>query len=354
MRNDPRPAHVPEPLPDVFDPALAPPELKKEGSAWFAVFSKNVPQRRLDVDLVHTFEHDSIVSCLRFSADGKYLATGCNRSAQIFDTKTGAKTCVLVDKTSTWLGDCYIRDVCFSPDGKYLVTCGEDKKIRIWDIAKECIRSILDGHQREIYTLDVSKDGRLLVSGSGDGTAKIWNLETGKHITFSAPNPPPTDEGVTSVAISPDGRLVAAGYLDTYIRLWDVETGRYMGGLMGHKDSVYSVAFTPDGKGLISGSLDQTSKHWDLTPLVSRGADGRGHEGLKEETRYERCPCTANFTGHKDYVLSVAVTHDSQWAVSGSKDLGVRFWDLRTGQPQLMLQGHKNSGLLYLCILCAE
>ena len=54
--------------------------------------------------------------------------------------------------------------------------------------------------------------------------------------------------------------------------------------------------------------------------------------------------CTMNFTGHKDYVLSVAVSHDGQWVVSGSKDRGVQFWDAKTAVVQCMLQGHKNSG----------
>ena len=54
--------------------------------------------------------------------------------------------------------------------------------------------------------------------------------------------------------------------------------------------------------------------------------------------------CTMNFIGHKDYVLSVAVSHDGKWVVSGSKDRGVQFWDANTAVAQCMLQGHKNSG----------
>ncbi|KZP01924.1 WD40 repeat-like protein [Athelia psychrophila] len=50
-----------------------------------------------------------------------------------------------------------------------------------------------------------------------------------------------------------------------------------------------------------------------------------------------------DFTGHTDYVLSVAVSHDGQWVASGSKDRGVRLWDSRTAIVQCMLQGHKNS-----------
>ncbi len=47
-------------------------------------------------------------------------------------------------------------------------------------------------------------------------------------------------------------------------------------------------------------------------------------------------------------MLSVALTPDGQWVLSGSKDRGVQFWDPRTGSAQLMLQGHKNSGT---CVL---
>ena len=49
-------------------------------------------------------------------------------------------------------------------------------------------------------------------------------------------------------------------------------------------------------------------------------------------------------TPSKDFVLSVALTPDGQWVLSGSKDRGVQFWNPRTGDAQLMLQGHKNSG----------
>jgi WD40 repeat protein len=51
----------------------------------------------------------------------------------------------------------------------------------------------------------------------------------------------------------------------------------------------------------------------------------------------------------QDYVLSVAVSHEAQYIVSGSKDRGVQFWDARTAQVQLTLQGHKNSGWSCTC-----
>ena len=85
------PGPVPASFYDDLDFQNLPSDLKKEGSDWFAIFNPKVP-RKLDVSLVHTLHHESVVCCVRFSADGKWLATGCNRTAQIYDTKTGAKT----------------------------------------------------------------------------------------------------------------------------------------------------------------------------------------------------------------------------------------------------------------------
>ena len=113
-----------------LDPDKLPPSQKKEGPDWYAVFNPEVP-RVLDVDLVHHLVHDSVVCCVRFSADGKFMATGCNRSAQIFDVGTGQLLTTLQDNSVDQDGDLYIRSVCFSPDGKYLATGAEDKQIRV-------------------------------------------------------------------------------------------------------------------------------------------------------------------------------------------------------------------------------
>lgn len=348
-----RPASTPQPktpptmLSDL-DPDTVPRELKKEGSDWFALWSPKV-KKQLDVNLVHTLAHESVVCCVKFSFDGQFLATGCNRTAQIYDTKTGQKTCVLVDDAASTAGDLYIRSICFSPDSKYLATGAEDRQIRIWDIEKKRIRHLLQGHMQEIYSLDFSRDGQFLVSGSGDKTAKIWNIETGTCVfdlkidDFVMGDTGPIDAGITSVALSPDSRLVAAGSLDTIVRVWDTATGQQVERLKGHKDSVYSVAFSPDGQFLVSGSLDRSIRLWDLghmkRSLEKNGKDQRSVLSARDGSN----TICQTLSGHKDYVLSVAVSPDGQWVVSGSKDRSIQFWNIATGQAQFMLQGHKNS-----------
>src|SRR6185312_13077449 len=92
----------------------------------------------LDVNLLHNLVHESVVCCVRFSADGKYVATGCNRSAQIFDVRDGKKVCELQDDgVQDKDGDLYIRSVCFSPDGKLLATGAEDRRIRVSATSKQ-------------------------------------------------------------------------------------------------------------------------------------------------------------------------------------------------------------------------
>ncbi|KAI8991336.1 WD40-repeat-containing domain protein [Mycotypha africana] len=315
-----------------INPESVPANMKVEGQDWFALFNPKAT-RYLKVDLLHTFDHGSVVCCVKFSSDGRYLAAGCNQATYIYDTVTATRVAILQDTSAGRDGDLYIRSVSFSPDGKYLATGAEDKQIRIWDIAKKRIRGILSGHEQDIYSLEFSRDGRILVSGSGDRTARIWDWQNIRCLHELRINDvEQQDLGVTSVAISPDSRLVAAGSLDKVVRVWDAVTGQLLERLEGHKDSVYSVAFMPDGKTLVSGSLDKTLRMWQL------GTNERNAYGSERKS-----PCIQVFTGHKDFVLSVATTPDGHWIVSGSKDRGVQFWDPRTGQTQFMLQGHKNS-----------
>ncbi|RYP51599.1 hypothetical protein DL768_003106 [Monosporascus sp. mg162] len=306
-----------------------PPHQRKFADDYFAIFNSHL--RVLDVDLVHTLIHDSVVYDVRFSADGKCVATGCNRSAQIYDVASGEKLCVLGDDSVDQSIDNYIQSVCFSPDGKYLATGGQDKLIRVWDINSRTIRNTFSGHEQTIHSVDFARDGRTIASGSGDRTVRLWDFEIGKPLWVLS-----VEDAVTSVAISSDTKYVAASSLYTSLRVWNIQTGDLVEPLEdaeGHRDSVYSVAFAPNGRDLVSGSLDNTIKTWELMPPRSGIPNAR--PSVKGSIK--------TFYGHRDFVLSVAVTPDGAWAMSGSKDCGVQFWDLRTGNPQLRLQGHKNS-----------
>ncbi|KAK1229314.1 hypothetical protein PQX77_007632 [Marasmius sp. AFHP31] len=314
-------------LPEDIDVSQYPPKFKKEGADWFALFYPSVKEES-DVRLAHIFKHDSIVCCVRFSEDGKYVATGGNQTTQIYDVNTGVKICLLVDKATRDAGALFIRSVCFSPNGKYLVTGADDKLIRIWDIGTKRIRMILRGHGQEICSVDFSSDGRLLASGSCDRTVRVWDMIDGSSKTFiDSVTHSDIQAGITSVKFSSDGRYVAAGYMDCCVRIWEVATGQLIERARGHQGIVNSLAFTPDASGLVSASFDKTLKYWDVS----------------SRNRLNGSPCTMNFVGHKDHVFCVAVSRDGEYIASGSKDCGVRIWDPRNATTQCLLHGHKDS-----------
>lgn len=350
-----------------LDVMKANPDFKKQTPEFYVLFNPAF-KRDLDVDLVQSLDHSSVVCCVKFSKNGEYIATGCNKTTQVFDVKTGALVAKLIDDNNSNSaagdgegetengengtavangtsnasananGDLYIRSVCFSPDGKLLATGAEDKLIRIWDLSTKRIIKILRGHEQDIYSLDFFPDGDRLVSGSGDRTVRIWDLRSSQcSLTLSI------EDGVTTVAVSPNGKLIAAGSLDKTVRVWDSSTGFLVERLdsgnesgNGHQDSVYSVAFSTNGNQIASGSLDRTVKLWNLEGK----AEGQAVNG---QSLAKKSSCEVTYIGHKDFVLSVCSTPDSEYILSGSKDRGVIFWDQSSGNPLLMLQGHRNS-----------
>jgi len=242
-----------------------PASCKQEGSDWHVLYNPNISalsQSRVSLDLVHTLAHESVVCCVKFSNCGKFLATGSNHVASIFDVSTGEKLYVLgnpppkVSDPSQPPGeipDLYIRSVVFSPDFTLLATGAEDRTIRVWDIQTQRIKHTFLGHDQEIYSLDWSKDGRILVSGSGDKCVKVWDMDQGvlwkSLVSLDAAPEGGKESGVTSVTINPVyTRCVASGSLDMIVRVWDTRTGTLLERFEGHSDSVYSVAFLQTGE----------------------------------------------------------------------------------------------------------
>ena len=181
------------------------------------------------------------------------------------------------------------------------------RPLQIWDIAKGTIRNIFDGHQQEICSLDFSRDGRLIISGSADNTIRIWDMHNGTSKVLNISDSDGFEfSHIMSVTISPDAALVAAGNLDDIVRIWDVATGALLERLQGHKDSIHSVAFTSDGRGLVSGSLDKSVKYWDVSVLAAGSDKGKPENatptpplsGPSGSSDRSVVPCTIDFLGH--------------------------------------------------------
>ena len=126
---------------------------------------------------------------------------------------------------------------------------------------------------RDTVFLSTSRrTGRLLASGSRDGTAIIWSTATWERAQ-TLQNP---DRGccwlsgqsrrgmVEGVAFSPDGKTLAMASYGGNVQLWDVASGKLLETLKGHSSAVLAVVFSPDGRTLASGSSDQTVRLWNV------------------------------------------------------------------------------------------
>ncbi len=171
----------------------------------------------------------------------------------------------------------------------------------------------LTGHSGSVWSVTVTPDGEQVISGSQDGTIKIWNLNSGNLIcTISA-----HDDSVHTIATTADGLYVISGSHDTTIKIWNLKTGQLVRTLRGHFGSVNTVILTPDGSKIISASSDSSLKIWNI----------KTGEVLH------------TLIGHTRSVQAVTIvfSKNNKWVISGSYDKTIKVWNLETGKEELAL-----------------
>jgi WD40 repeat protein len=153
--------------------------------------------------------------------------------------------------------------VAVTPDGQRAISGSSDGTLKVWDLAAGRLEGTLEGHGSGVWAVAVTPDGQRAISGSSDGTLKVWDLAAGQlkailegHVS-----------GVLGVAVTPDGQRAISGSHDCTLKVWDLAGGGLILTLNGHRDSVRAVAVTPDGRRAISGSADGTLKLWDLASV---------------------------------------------------------------------------------------
>jgi len=268
-------------------------------------------------------QQDYSVASLRFSPDGRLLLStcgyeGCELTQRIYDVSSGKELTAYTKHDNSVIAS------AFSPNGGLVATGGGDPfSIQVWDPQTGETKAVLKGAGRSSWAAGFSGDGRSIAWGNtrerddpiDRGPFEIALRLPAADTALAQPEPITSQEGWVRAktafgALSLDRRSGGAfGYDDAILDILKdgkptgvhIERGKVDG--YGHR----AYSFTPDGKQIISGGSDGVLAAYDL-------------DGKK----------IGEFIGHESDVWAVAASPDGHYLVSGSGDLTVRLWNLKT------------------------
>jgi WD40 repeat protein len=201
-----------------------------------------------------------------------------------------------------------VASASFSPDGTRIVTGSNDGTARVWDAQSGKALTEPMRHEGAVRSASFSADGTRIVTASKDGTARGWDAQSGKALTE-----PMRHKGlVVSASFSPDGTRIVTGSTDATARVWDARSGRALTEPMRQQGIVASASFSADSTRIVTASQDGTARVWDA------------HSGqpLAEPMRHEEGP-----------VLFASFSPDATRVVTAAGDGTARVWDAQSGRP---------------------
>jgi len=195
-----------------------------------------------------------------------------------------------------------------------LISASRDRSIIVWTLKREednygVPSKRLRGHGHFVQDVAISSDGQFALSGSWDGTLRLWDLQTGQTTRRFLGH----TKDVLSVAFSADNRQIVSGSRDKTINLWNtLGQLKYTISEEGHTEWVSCVRFSPNMNApvIVSAGWDKIVKVWNLT----------------------QCKLKKNLIGHTGYVNTVTISPDGSLCASGGKDGTAMLWDLNEGK----------------------
>jgi WD40 repeat protein len=272
--------------------------------------------------------HDWFVFSVAFSPNGQVLASGSgDNTVKLWRMSDGALLRTLTGHTF------FVSSVAFSPDGQEVLSGSWDMTVKVWNPVTGAVLRTLQGHTEAITAVAYSRDGTRIASADND-EIRIWRASNGAFLRSLAPA---TTGYFSSLTFTSSSQMVLSGSFDGHARLWNVENMAPARGLqphthaalletIGHHEApVASAVFAPVGSTLASGSKDRTAKIWDA-------ASGHDERTLR---------------GPLDIVNSVAYSPDALVlaGATGSPppdtmDTRIFLWDVLTGAVIRTMPGH--------------
>jgi WD40 repeat protein len=217
----------------------------------------------------------------------------------------------------------HVQTVKFSPDGKVLASGSWDKIVILWNVENPAnpLQDSIIKFGAIVRTLAFSPDGNTLAIGGDDLTVALWDITNPTAPTQLGELPTKHTNYIWSVAFSPDGKTLASGSLDNTVILWDVTKPKepiQWGEPLSHPDYVLNVAFSPDKRTLVSTSCEKRDENkncmqgdiflWDVSSLATPIQIGQ------------------NLKGHTNEITSVAFSPNGKILASGR--IAIILWDV--------------------------
>jgi guanine nucleotide-binding protein subunit beta-2-like 1 protein len=251
--------------------------------------------------------HNHFVQDIVISSDGQFALSGSwDSTLRLWDLNFGTTTRRFVGHTKD------VLSVAFSADNRQIVSGSRDKTIKLWNTLGECKYTIEEqGHTEWVSTVRFSPNAAnpIIVSGGWDKLVKVWNLTNCKLRTNLVGH----SGYINTVTVSPDGSLCASGGKDGTARLWDLNEGKHLYS-MDAGDIIHSLVFSPTRYWLCAAT--QTSiKIWDLENKTVVADLNKNHPDFQAKTT-------------NPAPISLAWSADGTTLYAGYTDNVIRVWEV--------------------------
>lgn len=209
--------------------------------------------------------HKKDVLSVAWSADNRRIVSASrDKTIKLWNTLGDCKFTIENNGHSDWVS---CVSVSPAPQNPIVVSCGWDKRVKVWTLENCLIRNDLAGHGGYLNVVTVSPDGSLCASGGKDGVAMLWDLQMGQHL-YSLP----ADSQIHALAFSPARYWLCAATDDSII-IWDLEYKRVVADLQPEvpeksakalKTACTSLAWSADGTTLFAGYTDNVIRVYQV------------------------------------------------------------------------------------------